>query len=246
MNCPMDKATYLGFISAMLSGDKVPLREFERAAYFEGCLPVEVMAARGTETLRFGPMKPVGLVDPRSRAEPYAVVQLRQEDIGGSMYNMVGFQTKLKWREQERIFRMIPGLERAEFVRLGSIHRNTFVCAPRVLTPTLQLKSRQDLLLAGQVSGVEGYIESTAMGWLAGINAARMINGLEPTVPPPETAHGALINHITQADPDRFQPMNINFGLFPRLAKRLPKRARGEAYAARALNAWRDFLQKIW
>ncbi len=245
LNCPMDEATYLEFVSAMLSGEKVPLRQFERAAYFEGCLPIEVMAERGVDTLRFGPMKPVGLVDPRSHREPYAVVQLRQEDIDGSMYNMVGFQTKLKWREQERIFRMIPGLERAEFVRLGSIHRNTFVCAPKVLRPTLQLKNRPGLFLAGQVSGVEGYIESTAMGWLAGINAARIINSLEPVIPPRETAHGALINHITRTNPERFQPMNVNFGLLPRLKKRLPKRARGEAYAARAIDAWKDFLRKI-
>jgi methylenetetrahydrofolate--tRNA-(uracil-5-)-methyltransferase len=244
LNCPMDVSAYGHFVAELLAAEKVPLRDFEKAAYFEGCLPVEVMAERGLETLRFGPMKPVGLMDPRAGERPHAVVQLRQEDRDGTMYNMVGFQTKLTWSEQERVFRLIPGLEAAEFVRLGSIHRNTFVCAPRVLEPTLQLKKEPRVLLAGQVSGVEGYVESTAMGWLAGVNAARLAAGLEPVVPPPVTAHGALVRHISGADAGNFQPMNVNFGLFPRLEKRIPKRERGRAYAERAFDAWREFLRQ--
>ncbi|MDL1959781.1 MAG: methylenetetrahydrofolate--tRNA-(uracil(54)-C(5))-methyltransferase (FADH(2)-oxidizing) TrmFO [Deltaproteobacteria bacterium] len=242
LNCPMDKNTYEFFVSKLLKAEKVPLHAFEKAVYFEGCLPIEVMAERGPETLRFGPMKPVGLTDPRTGQAPHAVVQLRQEDLEGSMCNMVGFQTKLKWKEQERVFRLIPGLENAEFVRLGSIHRNTFVCAPEVLEPTLQMKNESRILLAGQVSGVEGYVESTAMGWLAGINAARLIRHETPFIPPAVTAHGALIQHITQADPKRFQPMNINFGLFPRLEKKIPKRERGKVYSQRALETWKEFL----
>ncbi len=244
LNCPLNREQYLMFVQEMLAGDKVPLREFEKAAYFEGCLPVEVMAERGVDTLRFGPMKPVGLTDPATDGTPWAVVQLRQEDVEGTMYNMVGFQTKLKWNEQERIFRMIPGLERAEFVRLGSIHRNTFVCAPKVIKATLQLQRHPRILLAGQISGVEGYVESTAMGWLAGINAARLACGKDPLVPPPETAHGALTSHITNTETGNFQPMNVNFGLFPRLHKRLPKKRRGEAYAARSLEQWENFQGK--
>lgn len=246
LNCPMDRDRYEAFVDELLKGEKVPLHPFEQEAYFEGCLPIEVMAARGRDTLRYGPMKPVGLQDPRTGREPYAVVQLRQEDLEGSMYNMVGFQTKLKWREQERIFRMIPGLEKAEFVRLGSVHRNTFVCAPKVLRPTLQLKVREDTFLAGQVSGVEGYVESTAMGWLAGMNAARFVRGQELLVPPWTTAHGALVHHITSARARGFQPMNVNFGLFPPLHMRLPKRERGRAYAQRALSAWKVFLRQVF
>ncbi len=244
LNCPMNREQYNSFVQEMLEAEKVPLREFEKAAYFEGCLPVEVMAERGIDTLRYGPMKPVGLEDPATGTMPYAVVQLRQEDVEATMYNMVGFQTKLTWREQKRIFRMIPGMEQAEFVRLGSIHRNTFVCAPRVIRPTLQLRKFPAILLAGQISGVEGYVESTAMGWLAGVNAARLAQGLEPLVPPPETAHGALVSHITNSSNSNFQPMNINFGLFPRLEKRLPKKKRGEAHAARALRQWEIFQGK--
>jgi methylenetetrahydrofolate--tRNA-(uracil-5-)-methyltransferase len=244
LNCPMDVSAYGHFVAELLAAKKVPLRDFEKAAYFEGCLPVEVMAERGFETLRFGPMKPVGLMDPQTGERPHAVVQLRQEDRDGTTYNMVGFQTKLTWSEQERVFRLIPGLERAEFVRLGSIHRNTFVCAPKVLEPTLQLKKEPRVLLAGQISGVEGYVESTAMGWLAGVNAARLAAGLDPVVPPPTTAHGALVGHISGTDPGNFQPMNVNFGLFPRLGKRIPKRERGRAYAERALDAWREFLKE--
>jgi methylenetetrahydrofolate--tRNA-(uracil-5-)-methyltransferase len=244
LNCPMDKNTYELFVSELLKAEKVPLHPFEKAVYFAGCLPVEVMAERGPETLRFGPMKPVGLNDPKTGQAPHAVVQLRQEDLEASMCNMVGFQTKLKWNEQERVFRLIPGLENAEFVRLGSIHRNTFVCAPEVLKPTLQMKNESGILLAGQVSGVEGYVESTAMGWLAGINAVRLIRHETPFIPPAVTAHGALIRHITHADPKRFQPMNINFGLFPRLEKKIPKKERSKVYSQRALEAWREFLRQ--
>ncbi len=245
LNCPMDEDLYEKFVKELLEGEKVPLHDFESPRYFEGCLPVEIMAERGKETLRYGPMKPVGLTDPRTGQQPWAVVQLRPENREGTLYNMVGFQTKLKWQEQKRIFRMIPGLENAEFVRLGSIHRNTFVCAPRVLGPLLSLQRLPSCFLAGQISGVEGYIESTAMGFLAGINAASKIRGKTPLAPPAETAHGALINHITKAGPKNFQPMNVNFGLFPRLEKRLPKRMRGEAYSKRALEAWDAFLERI-
>jgi len=245
LNCPMDEDQYRLFLSSLLEGEKVTLRPFEQAAYFEGCLPIEVMAGRGPDTLRYGPMKPVGLTDPRTGETPYAVVQLRQEDLDDTMYNMVGFQTKLKWKEQERIFRLIPGLEKAEFVRLGSIHRNTFVCAPKVLEPTLQLKVQPTLFLAGQISGVEGYVESTAMGLIAGINAARLIKGEIMVVPPAATAHGALIRHITTSKPDKFQPMNVTFGLFPRLEKKLPKKKRGTAYAERALKEWIEYLELI-
>lgn len=215
LNCPMNKEEYLAFITALKEADTVPLKAFEEVKYFEGCLPIEVMVARGDNTLRFGPMKPVGLDDPRTGRYPYAVVQLRKENKQGTLYNMVGFQTKLTYPEQQRVFRMIPGMEQADFARLGSIHRNTFVCAPELLDPTLQLKSRPDLFLAGQLSGVEGYVESTAMGLLAGINAARMLNKRPLVVPPPETALGALITHLTQSDPKHFQPSNVTFGLFP-------------------------------
>jgi methylenetetrahydrofolate--tRNA-(uracil-5-)-methyltransferase len=237
LNCPMDKTQYLGFIDALAKARKVPLKSFEQQQYFEGCLPIEVMLERGPETLRFGPMKPVGLIDPRTGREPYAVVQLRMENKESTLYNMVGFQTKLAYGEQKRIFRMIPGMEQAEFTRLGSIHRNTFVCGPELLRPSLQLKNRPDIFLAGQISGVEGYVESTATGLLAGINGARLIAREKPVVPPPETALGALITHLTTADCRRFQPSNINFGLFPRLQQKTPKKFRGEKYAERALAA---------
>lgn len=237
LNCPMDKSQYEGFITELAQAEKVPLKSFEKQKYFEGCLPIEVMLDRGPETLRFGPMKPVGLINPRTGREAYAVVQLRMENKEGTQYNMVGFQTKLTYSEQKRIFRMIPGMEQAEFTRLGSIHRNTFVCGPELLLPSLQVKKRPDLLLAGQLSGVEGYVESTAMGLLAGINGARLITGEKPVVPPPETALGALITHLTTTDPKRFQPSNINFGLFPKLQQKIPKKFRGAKYAERALQA---------
>ncbi len=237
LNCPMDKETYLNFINELGKAECMPLKDFEDVKYFEGCLPVEVIRSRGDETLRFGPMKPVGLADPKTGEDPYAVVQLRKENLAGTTYNMVGFQTKLTYAEQERIFRLIPGMERAEFARLGSIHRNTFVLSPELLQATLQFNIRPDLLLAGQLSGVEGYVESAAMGMLAGINAARLVKELAPVVPPRETALGSLINHLIESDPARFQPSNINFGLFPPWEKKIRKKFRGQERAERALTA---------
>jgi len=246
LNCPMDQETYLKFIDELGKAECMPLKDFEDVKYFEGCLPVEVIRSRGEDTLRFGPMKPVGLADPKTGQEPYAVVQLRKENRSGTTYNMVGFQTKLTYREQQRIFRLIPGMEKAEFARLGSIHRNTFIHSPELLHPTLQFKIRPDLLLAGQLSGVEGYVESAAMGLLAGINGARLAAGLSPVVPPRETALGSLVNHLTNSDSARFQPSNINFGLFPPWEKKIRKKFRGEERAARALTAlkkWQDAEQ---
>jgi methylenetetrahydrofolate--tRNA-(uracil-5-)-methyltransferase len=247
LNCPMDKTQYEHFTTELARAEKVPLKSFEKQKYFEGCLPIEIMLERGPETLRFGPMKPVGLIDPRIGREAYAVVQLRKENLEGTLYNMVGFQTKLTYGEQKRVFRLIPGMERAEFTRLGSIHRNTFICGPELLQPSLQLIKRGDLILAGQITGVEGYVESTAIGLLAGINGARLLLGQPPVIPPPETALGALITHLTTTKPKRFQPSNINFGLFPGLGKKIPKRFRGEKYAERALQGlqqWQEALNK--
>jgi len=244
LNCPMTEAEYFAFIGALREARTVPLKDFEKAAYFEGCLPVEVMLERGEQTLRFGPMKPVGLPDPRTGKEPYAVVQLRKENREGTTFNMVGFQTKLTYGEQQRVFRMIPGMRQAEFVRLGSIHRNTFVCGPAVLTPTLQCRNRPDLLLAGQLTGVEGYVESAAMGLLAGIFAAFSLRGQSLSPPPPITAHGALIHHITATDPNHFQPSNVNFGLFPPLTRKLPKKLRGEFRTGEALRALQEWLER--
>ncbi len=211
--------------------------------YFEGCLPIEVMLERGDNTLRFGPMKPVGLPDPRTGKDPYAVVQLRFENLEGTTVNMVGFQTKLKYGEQKKVFSLIPGLEHAGFVRLGSVHRNTFIKAPEILNKYLQFKDRPGLLLAGQITGVEGYVESTAMGLLAGRNAACLALGRPLTTPPPETAHGVLLHHLTNTEVKRFQPSNVNFGLFPPLNKKLPKKQRGQYRAELALAAlqkWQD------
>jgi methylenetetrahydrofolate--tRNA-(uracil-5-)-methyltransferase len=217
INCPLDAAQYDAFIAALLSGEKSDFKAWETSTpYFEGCLPIEVMAARGPETLRFGPMKPVGLADPRKQYRPHAVVQLRQDNALGTLWNMVGFQTKLKHGEQTRIFRMIPGLENASFARLGGLHRNTFLNSPRLLDTTLRLKARPALRFAGQMTGVEGYVESAAIGLLAGRFAAAELRGAAIAVPPPTTAFGALLAHITGgADARTFQPMNVNFGLFP-------------------------------
>lgn len=242
LNCPMDAAEYEAFIDLLGSAQTVPLKAFEEPKYFEGCLPVEVMCARGRETLRFGPMKPVGLSDPRTGKEPYAVVQLRAENRAGTAYNMVGFQTKLTYAEQQRVFRTIPGLEQAEFVRLGSIHRNTFVCAPLVLDQFLQMKQRPGLFLAGQLAGVEGYVESAAMGLLAGINAARLAQRKPLSAPPAGTALGALLHHLTATESAQFQPSNVNFGLFPPLTGKIRKKDRGSQraeQALRVLEAWK-------
>ncbi len=234
LNCPMDEATYQAFYEAMLAAERVPEKSFEKTPYFEGCLPIEVMAERGRLTPVFGPMKPVGLIDPKTGKQPFAVVQLRAENQYGSCYNMVGFQTRLKWPEQRRIFRMIPGLEDAEFLRLGSLHRNTFINTPRLLSESLQLRTQPGLFMAGQIVGVEGYVESAAMGCLAGLNAARMLLGESVAVPPKTTAHGALIRYITQSHPTFFQPMNTNFGLFPPIEKSdIPSQAPGEGAVPR-------------
>ncbi len=221
LNCPMDEETYTAFYDALMAGEKVQAKDFEQVPYFEGCIPIEVMAERGKQTLTFGPMKPVGLTDPHTGKRPHAVLQLRAENQYGSCYNMVGFQTKLKYPDQQRVFRMIPGLERAEFLRLGSIHRNTFVNSPEILRNTLQVKMRGTTFLAGCIIGVEGYVESAASGGLAGINAARALADLSLITPPPVTAHGALINYITTSEAKHFQPMNTNFGLFPPLPTKI-------------------------
>jgi methylenetetrahydrofolate--tRNA-(uracil-5-)-methyltransferase len=236
INCPLSEDEYYRFISEILSAQRVGMEEFEKALYFESCLPIEVMAERGKDTLRFGPMKPVGLTDPRTGKMPFAVAQLRMENRDGTMYNMVGFQTKLKYAEQKRIFRMIPGLENAEFMRYGSIHRNTYINSPKLLYPTLQLKCNKLILFAGQIVGVEGYVESAAMGIIAGINASKISKGLSPIVPPPETAIGALIRYITDQSVKDFQPMNINFGLFPPLENDAPKSLRKRLIVERALS----------
>jgi methylenetetrahydrofolate--tRNA-(uracil-5-)-methyltransferase len=243
VNCPMDKDRYDAFIAALLAGDKTEFKEWEKdTPYFEGCLPIEVMAERGPETLRFGPMKPIGLTDPRTGKRAHAVVQLRQDNALGTLYNIVGFQTKLKYGEQSRIFRSIPGLERAEFARLGGIHRNTFINSPRLLDGALRLKARPALRFAGQVTGVEGYVESAAIGLLAGRFAAAERLGRAIVPPPPTTAFGALLAHITGGgDAKSFQPMNCNFGLFPPLTNAPKKLDRKKAYAHRAradLLAW--------
>jgi len=237
LNCPLSESEYQAFVTEILAAEKVPYREFEKVIHFEGCIPLEEMARRGRETLRFGPMKPVGLVDPRRGAEPHAVVQLRLENREGTMYNLVGLQTRLTYPEQRRILRLIPGLEHAEFVRLGSMHRNTFINAPRLLLPTLQFKSDSRILFAGQITGVEGYAESAAMGFLAGVSGARLALGGVALIPPPATALGALARHITNTEARTFQPMNVNYGLFPELPGRVGKKERRQRLAERALKA---------
>ncbi|MBP2675214.1 MAG: glucose inhibited division protein, partial [Deltaproteobacteria bacterium] len=245
LNCPMDRETYERFWKALSEAEEVPLHAFEAIKCFEGCLPVEVIARRGIETLAHGPMKPVGLTDPRTGCQPHAVVQLRREDKAGILYNIVGFQTKLTWPEQRRIFRMIPGLEQVEFARYGSVHRNTFLNAPALLTSSLQLRARPELFFAGQITGVEGYVESSAMGLLAGINASRFLRDAEFIPPPAETAIGALIGHIQNAGRGTFQPMNVTFGLFPPLPGRIRRKDRGIQYARRSLAALASWQKKI-
>ncbi|BAD40467.1 methylenetetrahydrofolate--tRNA-(uracil(54)-C(5))-methyltransferase (FADH(2)-oxidizing) TrmFO [Symbiobacterium thermophilum] len=245
LNCPLTREEYEAFYEALVTAEKAMPHNPEDAqvCFFEGCLPVEEIARRGPDALRYGPMKPVGLIDPRTGRRPWAVVQLRQDNAAGTLYNMVGFQTSLKWSEQKRVFRMIPGLEEAEFERYGVIHRNTFMKSPRLLYPTGESRQRAGLFFAGQMTGVEGYVESAAGGLVAGINAARRALGLEPVTFPRETAIGSLLHYITHADPEHFQPMNIAFGLMPPLEgpKIRDKRARKRAISERALDvlaAW--------
>jgi methylenetetrahydrofolate--tRNA-(uracil-5-)-methyltransferase len=238
----MDERAYNAFYEALLAAEKVQPKEFEKTSYFEGCIPIEVMAERGRQTMQFGPMKPVGLENPKTGARAYAVVQLRTENVHRSCYNLVGFQTKLTYGEQKRVFRMIPGLEQAEFLRYGSLHRNTFINSPQLLRDTLQFKARGTLFFTGQLVGVEGYTDSAAMGGLAGINAARGLAGLPLVTPPPTTAHGCLVSYITKTDSRHFQPMNTNFGLFPPLAtptkdKERKRRLTGQR-ALEDLTAW--------
>ena len=244
LNCPMSREQYEAFIDALTAADQATAHEFDAVPYFEGCMPAEEMARRGRETLRFGPMKPVGLIDPRTGREAYAVVQLRMEDRAGRMWNLVGFQTRLRYPEQQRVFRLIPGLENAEFLRYGSIHRNSYLNAPAALLPHLALRDDPRVLFAGQLTGVEGYTESTATGLLAGINLSRLLAGDEPVLPPPTTMLGALYRYMREADPRHFQPMNANFGLVDELGERVrDKRVKKERLAERALAAmseWRD------
>ncbi|HIJ95659.1 MAG TPA: methylenetetrahydrofolate--tRNA-(uracil(54)-C(5))-methyltransferase (FADH(2)-oxidizing) TrmFO [Desulfuromonadales bacterium] len=245
LNCPLDEADYVAFIDELNRGEKVPAHDFEKTVHFEGCMPVEELAARGVETLRFGPMKPVGLLNPHTGHEAHAVIQLRAENREKTMYNLVGFQTKLTWPEQRRVFRTIPGLEVAEFVRLGSMHRNTFINSPALLDVTQRLKSDNRILFAGQITGVEGYVESGASGFLAGIAAAALIQEQPILQPPPETALGALMRHITNADVKHFQPMNVNYGLFPELSGKIKKKERRQKLAERALDALEVWKQGL-
>jgi methylenetetrahydrofolate--tRNA-(uracil-5-)-methyltransferase len=244
INCPMTEVQYHAFVAAVVAAEKIDLHPFEKPVYFEGCMPIEEMARRGPMTLAFGPMRPVGLSEPRSGRRPFAVVQLRQDDAGARLYNMVGFQTKMTYPEQRRVLRMIPGLEKAEFVRLGSIHRNTFVDSPRLLRATLQLKTRDDLFLAGQMVGVEGYVESAAAGLLAGINSANLVMNRALVVPPPETAVGSLVAYITDSTRRDFQPMNANYGLMPDLKIRARGREKKIEMGTRALAAIDAWIER--
>jgi methylenetetrahydrofolate--tRNA-(uracil-5-)-methyltransferase len=243
LNCPFTEPEYTRFHEAVVRAEKAAVHDFDRTKFFEGCLPVEVMAARGRDTLRFGPMKPSGLVDPRTGRRPYAVVQLRQDTLAGDHYSLVGFQTQLKWGEQARVLRLIPGLEQAEFVRFGMIHRNTYINGPMVLRETWQARTRPALLFAGQVSGVEGYVESAASGLIAGHNAARLAQGLPPVAPPRTTAIGALSYYVSHADPRHYDPTNITFGIIPPLAA--PPRSRQERQLATSARALEDLAAWI-
>ena len=245
VNCPLDEVEYYRFVDELNQAERIPIRSFERRYLFEGCLPVEEMAERGKETLSYGPLKPVGLVDPRTGKQPFAVVQLRQEDRFETLFNLVGFQTRLRQEEQRRVFQMIPGLERAEFVRWGSVHRNTFIDSPRLLNESLQLKHLSPLFFAGQITGVEGYMESTAMGLLSGINAYRYGEGIPLVIPPPTTAMGSLINYIIHSQAIPFQPMNINFGLFPPIEKKRKGREKRRLLAERALQELEQWKKEM-
>ncbi|MBP1045788.1 FADH(2)-oxidizing methylenetetrahydrofolate--tRNA-(uracil(54)-C(5))-methyltransferase TrmFO [Enterococcus sp. BWM-S5] len=246
LNCPMTEEEFNRFHEALVTAEVVPLKTFEKEKFFEGCMPIEVMAKRGIKTMLFGPMKPVGLEDPKTGKRPYAVIQLRQDNAAASLYNIVGFQTHLKWGEQKRVFQMIPGLENAEFVRYGVMHRNSFMNSPELMQPTYQSKKRDDLFFAGQMTGVEGYVESAASGLVAGINAARLAKEEEPIVLPRETAMGSMAYYITHAEGKHFQPMNANFGLFPEMPKRIKdKKERYEAIAQRALSAQKEIIAEL-
>jgi methylenetetrahydrofolate--tRNA-(uracil-5-)-methyltransferase len=246
LNCPMTEEEFNRFYDALISAETVPLKEFEKEVFFEGCMPIEVMANRGKKTMLFGPLKPVGLEDPRTGKRPFAVIQLRQDDAAGTLYNIVGFQTHLKWGPQKEVLRLIPGLENAEIVRYGVMHRNTFVNSPKVLKATYQFKERSDLFFAGQMTGVEGYVESAASGLIAGMNAARMAIGEDALVFPHETAMGSMARYVTTADHKNFQPMNANFGLFPALEKNIKaKNERNERYANRALETIQNFVKNL-
>lgn len=246
LNCPMTEEEFDRFYEALIDAETVPLKEFEKEIFFEGCMPIEVMASRGRKTMLFGPMKPVGLEDPKTGKRPYAVVQLRQDDAAGTLYNIVGFQTHLKWGPQKEVLRLIPGLENAEIVRYGVMHRNTFINSPKVLNATYQFRNRPNLFFAGQMTGVEGYVESAASGLVAGINAAKLVNG-EPLIQfPVETAIGSMANYITKTNAKNFQPMNANFGLFPELPTRIKgKKERYEQHANRALETIQNFMKNV-
>lgn len=244
LNCPMTEEEFNKFYEALISAETVPLKEFEKEIFFEGCMPIEVMANRGKKTMLFGPLKPVGLEDPKTGKRPYAVVQLRQDDAAGTLYNIVGFQTHLKWGPQKEVIQLIPGLENAEIVRYGVMHRNTFINSPKVLKPTYQFINRDDLFFAGQMTGVEGYVESAASGLVAGINAARLVNEEELVIFPHETIIGSMARYITAANEKSFQPMNANFGLLPDLPVRIKvKKERYEQHAQRALETIQNFAK---
>jgi methylenetetrahydrofolate--tRNA-(uracil-5-)-methyltransferase len=245
-NCPMNKEEYQAFYQALLAADALEPSRIDKGMIFEGCMPIEFMAARGVDTMRFGPMRPVGLTPPHGEQRPYAVVQLRQEDREGQLWGLVGFQTRLRWSEQDRVFRLIPGMKKAEFVRYGVMHRNTYINSPRLLDVSLQFKSRPGIFLAGQLTGVEGYMESAASGIWAGLSAARYLQGKPPLSLPETTMLGALIHHITTADPGKFQPMNANFGILPPLATAIKdKKQRNMSYATRSLQELREFSELL-
>ncbi len=245
LNCPMDQASYEAFVSALLEADKVQPHAFEEERLFQGCQPIEALAARGKDTLAFGPLRPVGLEDPRTGRRPYAVVQLRREDRAGNLWNMVGFQTRLKHGDQKRIFRMIPGLEHAVFARLGSIHRNTFLNAPAVLNERLEFRAIPGVHVAGQLTGVEGYLESIVSGLMAALFLHGTMTGRPIAPPPPETMTGGLLTYLRDADPGTFQPMNANFGLLPPLGRRIPRKQRRQAKAERARSVFRDWMDRF-
>lgn len=246
LNCPMNEEEFNRFYEALIQAETAPVKNFEKEIFFEGCMPIEVLARRGKKTLLFGPLKPVGLTDPRTGERPFAVVQLRQDNHAGTLYNIVGFQTHLKWGPQKEVVRLIPGLEKAEIVRYGVMHRNTFINSPKLLHPTYQFKGRDDLFFAGQMTGVEGYVESAASGLLAGLNAARFIKGEDPAVPPETTALGSMSHYITNTGSEHFQPMNVNFGLFAALPERIRnKKERAEQLAARALREIEKFRHQV-